>query len=204
MDELSGEAALDELPPPPRTMRTLTIAVMALTALLTAAFALSLFGEARYALSPAAAIDVGSFAEAELGDQHAERYVRARVSIADVPVVRFRRALERDGFRVAHVGSGRWVAYRVPDEMDGPRFVAPSLVAGRLVPLSRLGPHYRGLAAALGESSGRAPGQGWLLVDGQRPDSAGWVAGFEALLLLFFGWNVLSLVKVVRRVKPAA
>ncbi|MBW2453444.1 MAG: hypothetical protein JRI68_02990 [Deltaproteobacteria bacterium] len=203
LDEADADLAegLDSLPEPPRTMRAVTIVVMALTIAVCAWLSWTLRTEAFYAMSDAQAMDGGTYTLAKLDDRLNNRYVRARVELRDVQAVRFRRPLDRDEFRLAAAGPDRWVAYRVPGTIAGPRFVPPTLVAGRLVRVSDLGPRFRGLGAALAEATGKSADQAWVLVDGHGPQGAGWIVGLELLLLAFLAWNGLGLVRLTRRIQ---
>ncbi len=200
--EIESDEELLELPPPPRRARSITLVVVTLTALLALGLAWSLLPEARYALQKMVApIDVGSLATAQLGPQHAGRFVRANVSAAKAKVVSFRRVGEADGYRVALVAGGkqpRFVEFRVSASQEGPRFVPPTLAAGRLVPIAQLGARHRGLSSAL-ESLAASSASGWILLDGDDPDSVAWVLGLELLLLLFAGWCLVAVFRIVRK-----
>jgi len=203
LDEVGADldAGLERLPKPPRAMRAVTIAVMVVTLAICAWLAWSLRTEALYALSHGRALDGGTYTLAKLDDRLNNRYVRARADLRGVQAVRFRRPLDRDEFRVAAAGPDRWVAYRVPEALSGPRFVPPTLVAGRLVRVSDLGPRFRGLGPALAAATGKPSEQAWVLVDGHSPQGAGWLIGLEVMLLAFLAWNGFGLARITRPIR---
>jgi hypothetical protein len=193
-DRKSG-VDLRGLPRPRRTSRTLALGLMALTAVLAAALGWSLRGEVVFALTEREPIELGSFAEAELGPQHEGRLVRAQVQTQKA-ALRFRRPFETTSHRVAAVAakSPSWIVYAVPASLDGPRFVPPTLVTGRLVRVEDAGPRYRGLGTALQAG-------GWVLLDGDAPTDLAWLIGLEALLGAFVAFTVGGMVAVLRPVR---
>ncbi len=203
LDEASNslDEGLENLPRPKRTMRTVTIAVMAITIALCGWLTWTLRGEALYGATEGKVLEIGVFTRAKLDERLNNRYVRALVELRGVKAVRFRRPLDRDEYRIAMASQDRWVAYRVPETLSGPRFVPPGLVAGRLVRVSDLGPRFGGLAPALAGASGQPVDQAWVLVDGHSPQAAGWLVGFELMLLAFLAWNGLALVRITRPIR---
>jgi hypothetical protein len=201
--EPSARASVD-LGKPKRTLRTITVGVMSLTALLAAWLMWSLRGEAAYAVGPASAIDLGALAAADLAP-HDNRFVRVSAELEGASSVGYRRWLDRDPQRIALAVAGdgdgqRWVSYGVPPSLAGPRFVPPSLVAGRLVRADQLGVRFGGIRRAIEELSGKSAKGAWVVVDGEDPAGLGWVVGLEALLLLFIGFNLISVARVLRRI----
>ncbi len=199
-DSLARSSGFSDVPAPPRTTRTITVALMLVTALLAGALAWSLRSEVLFALQKPEVIDVGALADAELASEHEGRVVRARIPAGATPKLSFRRPLEDAVHRVAPVGpergaQARWVVYGVPDSVAGPRLVPPTLVTGRLVRLEDLGPRYRGLGGALGQAAG-----GWVLLDGDLPANLSWLIGLELLLCAFVAFNLGASALVLRRV----
>lgn len=194
---------LTALPKPPKRMRSVTLGVLAVTGALAVLMAWSLRAEGRYALSEDAVLDLGELSGVKLDDQVANRYVRGRVSLERSKQVSYRRLAERDLYQVTPVANreGLWVEYRVLRQMSGPRFIPPTSVAGRLVPVAELGGRYRGIGAALAEATGRGIGSDWILVDGHDPKSTTWVLGLITLLLVFAGWSALAAFRILRRVR---
>jgi hypothetical protein len=187
---------------PARPLRTLTIATLVLTAILALIAGISLYPEARYAFEPDKPLEIGALATAELSASLAGRYVRARVELAGKPAVAFHRFGESER-RIALASQGpRFVEYAVP-EGAGARFVPPDLVAGRLSRVGELGLRYRGLSRPLEGLAPDAATRGWVLVDGEEPKAAAWVAGVFALVAAFFLFCVVSLVRILRK-RPSA
>lgn len=193
------DGELRELPKPKRPVRTITLALMAVTGLLSLLLAFSLRHEARFATERSRAVDLGGFTEATELAAHDGGYVRVRVALTDRPTAVFERALESTRYRVSQVAPERWVVYPVPPQLDGPRFVPPSLVAGRLVRVEDLGVRFRGVEAQMAQLGG-GTASGWVLVDGEDPFTMGWVLALEALLVAFAAFNLLSLVRLLRPV----
>lgn len=176
---------------PKRTLRTLTLAVMALAAIVAGAMAFSLHREALYATGESEAVDLGDLATADLA-AHDNQYVRVHVSLED-PAAKFRRPLEQSHYRVARAAPDRWVVYAMPDGYAEARFLPPRLVAGRLVKASDLGVRFGGVANTTGADA-------WVLVDGDVPYGITWVIGLEVMLLGFVLFNAIGIARVVRRV----
>lgn len=203
-DAVTSDAAADAASRPRRPLRTATLALMALTAVVAGLLAWSLRGEASYALAPGDAAVVDDFATAELAPLDGT-FVRAEVSLEGKPHTGFSRSLEGLNYRavLAVDGAGaaqRWVIHPVPPARDGPRFVPPHLVAGRLTRVGELGARYRGLEGQLTRISDGVSEDAWVLVDGQDPTNNGWALGLVALLLAFVAFNLGSIVRILRRV----
>jgi hypothetical protein len=187
------EEDLSRLPAPPRRVRIVALALMAITGALAAWLAIALGPEALYALGDGSAVELGRFRDANPGAADENVRVRAKVELQGAPV-QFKRLLDGNRYHAAADGPGRWVVYAVPTSVEGPRFIPPNLVAGRLVRIESLGARFRGLASAIGETSG------WVIVDGEDPESVSWIAGLELLLLAFVAWTTWSIARVLRRV----
>lgn len=199
LDEAHG-VAFGDLPSPPTRAKTTTVVVMVATLLAASALAWSLHRDAFYALSNPVPIELGTLAGGELAPGAHDRYVRATVDPVRDAAIRARWLGDRDVHEIAPVAGadGVWVAYRVPASTSGPRFVPPSLVAGRLVRARDLGARYQGVASALERAAGHPPS--WVLLDGVDPHSSIWVLGLEALLAAMWLWQAGALVRVLRRV----
>jgi hypothetical protein len=177
---------------PKRTLRTLTLAVMALAAIVAGAMAFSLHREALYATGESEAVDLGDFATADAAAND-NQYVRVHVSLEE-PAARFRRPLEQSHYRVARAAPDRWVVYAMPDGYTAARFLPPRLVAGRLVRASDLGVRFGGVADITGPDA-------WVLIDGDVPYGITWVIGLEVMLLGFVLFNLIGIARVVRPVR---
>lgn len=187
-------------------MRTLTVAMLLVNAALSLTAFGSLYAEARYAFEPAAPVDVGRFATAELSQRLVGRYVRAQVELEGQPAIAFRRLGESERRLVLAANAAdaevpaelRFVEHSVPAAV-GMRFVAPRLVAGRLSRVGELGLRYRGLSQPLDSLVVGASSRGWVLVDGEDPKSAAWVAGVAGLAFAFFCFSVGLLFRIFRK-----
>ncbi|AUX27255.1 hypothetical protein SOCEGT47_078390 [Sorangium cellulosum] len=194
------------LPAPPRQARTVTVALMAVTAIAALGMALALLGEARYALSSGQPVNVGELAPLRPGADLANRYVRATGLLGTSGAIRYGRAAEGDSFRLSPVAGNPalWVEIRVPEGFEGPRFVPPSVFAGRLVPFRSAGIRHARLAAEVEEQTGAGvPDGAWLLVDGSSPRASRWAVALVALFVGFAGWNLFGIARVLRRVRDA-
>jgi hypothetical protein len=209
-DELDPE--LLSLPDPPRSGRTLTMAVLVLAAVSALAMTFALRRDVAYALAPlvghggqGVAADVGDLrlATPDVLTANENRFVRGDAMLGAAGGIRYERPLVADSFRTLPV-AGRadlWVDVRVPAGQENGRWEPPRTFAGRLVRFGEAGPRHRGIAEAIaGLTHERVPASAWLVVDGEEPASSGWVLALAAALLVFGVWNVLSAVRLVRRV----
>jgi hypothetical protein len=181
---------------------------MLLTLVAASLFVVSLLSEVRYALSPPEPLDLGVLATARLGAEQAGRYVGARVELDVSRAVRYRRAGDGSEYRLAPImgvaAHTRWVQYRVPAEVAGPRFLPPRRVAGRLARAGDLGLRYRGVVAALAAAGARQAESAWVLIDGADPPASRWLIGLVGLLCAFGLWSLVGLFSMLRRIAPAA
>jgi hypothetical protein len=192
------------LPSPPKQGRGLTVAVMALTTLAAAVLAWSLRSEAGYATKPGAPLEIGDLAKAQLGPELENRYVRGSALLGSHGAIRYGRAAEGDSFRLAPVlGQDKlWVEIHVPEGFEGPRFIPPSSFAGRLVPLSDAGLRHQSLRGAVADKTGTTiPPDAWVLIDSSSPRASRWALAMVVILLGFAAWNVVSIVRLLSRVK---
>ncbi|WP_437689004.1 hypothetical protein [Sorangium sp. So ce176] len=206
LDLTGPDPELLALPAPPRQERTVTVVLMAVTAIAALWMAIALLGEARYALSPGRPADVGDLAPLRPTEDLANRYVRASGLLGTRSAIRYGRAAEGDSFRLAPVAGnpGLWVEIRVPEGFEGPRFVPPSTFAGRLVPFRSAGIRHARLAAEVEEQTGTAvTDDAWLLIDGSSPRASRWAVALVALFLGFAGWNLFGIARVLHRVRDA-
>ncbi|WP_437763023.1 hypothetical protein WMF27_43115 [Sorangium sp. So ce281] len=206
LDVAVPDPELLALPAPPKQERTVTVALMAATAIAALWMAVALLGEARYALSPGQPADVGELASLRPQADLANRYVRAAGLLGTRGAIRYGRAAEGDSFRLAPVAGNPalWVEIRVPEGFEGPRFVPPSTFAGRLVPFKSAGIRHARLAAEVEEQAGMAvTDDAWLLIDGSSPRASRWAVALVALFLGFAGWNLVGIARVLHRVRDA-
>ena len=121
-DEVDPE--LLALPPPSRGRRRLTVALLAAVAVTATAMAVSLGGEAAYALAPAAEVDLGDLYGFHATGAENNRFVRGYGTLGGALAVKFERPFESDSYRVSPVMGRRdlWVEVRVPSGDEGGRY----------------------------------------------------------------------------------
>ncbi len=191
------------LPGPPRRERTLTLALLTVTALASLAMVLALRRDAAYAFAPATPTDLGDLRSAPEASFEANHLVRAQGMLGAAGAIRYERPFEADSYRVSPV-AGRhdvWVEVRVPAGAEGARYVPKSSFVGRLVRLDAAGPRHRGLAASVTAATGEATPRGaWLLVDSELPADARWAIALSVLFAGFALWNGVAIARIVRRV----
>ena len=205
LDERGIDAELSALPPPPRTERTLTVVLMAVTILASAALTLALRREVSYALSAKSPLDLGDLAQAAPPDGLENRYVRAEGLLSTAGAIRYERPMEGDSFRLAPLAGQRrvWVEIRVPEGLEGPKFTPPTIFAGRLVPFHSAGIRHLGLTASVESAGlGAVPEDALLLVDGASPRASRWSLALFALLAYFAAWNAVGLLRLTKRAGP--
>lgn len=192
------------LPAPPKRERTITVALMALTALAAAWMAMLLLGEARYALSSGELMEAPELTTLQPGADLENRYVRASGLLAAQGAIRYGRAAEGDSFRLAPIAGNPkiWIEIRVPEGFEGPRFVPPSSFAGRLVPFRKAGlRHARLPESVAAQTDKRVPEDAWILIDGSSPRASRWAVALVALFFGFAAWNVVGIARVLSRIR---
>jgi hypothetical protein len=203
MDDVDPE--LIDLPDPPRSQRTFTIAVLGLGALAALAMVFALRQDVLYALAagqPSSLGDLHGATPAAL-DGHINSFVSGDALLGVVGGLRYERPLRDDTFRALPV-AGRddlWVEVRVPAGQENGRWEPPRSFQGHLERFDAAGPSHRGLAAAIEEATAvRVPRGALLLVDGEDPTHARWSILLASLLLGFAAWNAVGIARLVRRV----
>ena len=206
-----GESTTDELDPellalpdPPKKGRTLTLLVLALTAVASLAMVFALRRDVAYAIRGAAPVDVGDLRTVDQTIDASENgYVSAHGMLGAAGGIRYERPFAHDTFRALPV-AGRpdvWVEVRIPAGQESGRWEPPRSFSGRLVRFHATGPRHRGLASAIVATTNEAvPANAWLLVDGEAPASSRWSAALAIMFLAFAVWNVGAIAKLVRRV----
>ena len=206
-DGVSGvDQDLISLPAPPKRERSAAVVMMLLTTLAAAWMAISLLGEARYAVTPGQPLDVGDLAPLHPGADLANRYVHASGLLGTSGAIRYGRAAEGDSFRLAPVAGNPkiWVEIRVPEGFEGPRFVPSTTFAGRLVPFKKVGLRHVGLSSAVRDQTEiSVPDDAWVLIDGSSQRASRWAVALTALFLGFAAWNVAGVARVLSRVRDA-
>jgi hypothetical protein len=193
---------LEALPAPRRPGRRLTLASMAITAVVALLMAYALRHEASYALAKGAPRDLGNLAHFEPRAELENTWVHGEALLGSTRAIRYGRPLESDTYRLAPIAGNDqvWVQVRVPEGMEGPRFVPPTSFVGRLVPMSQAGVRHGELGdAVVTAGAGQMPGDAWLLIDGEAPSSTRWAIG---VIVLFFGFAAFNLYGLFRLLRP--
>jgi hypothetical protein len=201
-EELDPE--LLELPDPPKKERTLTVLLMAATALASLAMIAALSRDAAYAFASPSAVDLGDLRTAPAASLGENTLVQANGMLGAAGAIRYERPFDHDTYRVSPV-AGRpdvWVEVRIPAGAENARYVPPTSFAGRLVRLEHAGQRHRGLAGSIEGATGQAVPQGsWLLVDGESPTHARWAVALIAMFAAFAVWNLASIARLLRKVR---
>lgn len=199
-----ADPELEALPEPRRPGRWLSLATMGATTLVAGLLAWSLRHEAAYATRGAEPVEVADLGAASPARELANAWVSADALLGASGAVRYKRPAHSDSFRLAPVAGNEaiWIEVRVPDGMEGPRFVPPSSFVGRLVPFDEAGLRHAALPGLVHDVTGATvPAGAWLLVDGESPRELRWSLALAALLLGVAAFNVWGIVRLVRPVR---
>jgi len=191
------------LPAPPRRERTLAVVLMLVTAAASVAMCWALRTEVSYAFRKPVPVDLGDLGSFQVGAVEPGTYVEARGLLGSAGAIRYSRPLEGDSFRLQSVPNNQrlWVEIRVPEGLEGPRFVPPTSFAGRLSPMKSAGLRHAGLARSVHmQTSTVIPQDAWILVDGASPRASRWAVALFALFAFFGVWNLYHTARVLRRV----
>ena len=194
---------LVQLPDPPKKERTLTVLLLALTAIASLSMLVALRGDAAYSFASQTPRDLGDLRVTAADAFEANHFVHAQGMLGAAGAIRYEHPFESDSYRVWPVAGRRdvWVEVRVPAGEENARYVPPTSFAGRLVRFDAAGPRHRGLGESVRSVTGEAVPEGaWLVIDGEQPEGARWAV---ALMFLFAGfalWNGVAIAKLVRRV----
>lgn len=196
---------LEALPAPRRPGRNLTLLTMAVTTVAALGMAWAIRGEATYALGRGPPIELGNLTELVPRADYANAWVHGESLLGSTRAVRYERPLEwGNSYRLAPVAGNDkiWVQVRVPEGMEGPRFVPPTSFVGRMLPMSSAGTRQAELVEAARQAAGGTlPADAWLLVDGEAPATTRWALGLVALFAGFAAFNVWGLVRLLRPVR---
>jgi len=192
-----------ELPDPPRQERRTTTALLAVVAAASLAMVGALSRDAAYSLASPTPIELGDLQTAAAASFGANSFVQGEARLGGVGALRYEHPFESDTYRLAPV-AGRndvWVEIRVPAGEESARYVPGTKFEGRLIPFEQGGLRHRGIADSVQSLTNQAvPQNAWLLVDGQTPSDS---RGIVALCVMFLGfavWNLLTLLKLRRKV----
>jgi len=203
-DELDPE--LLSLPDPPKKGRTVTVLVLAVTALASLAMVFALRRDVVYAFASSSAADVGELLTVQVGALASleNQAVSAQGMLGAAGGILYERPFAADSFRALPVAGRQdlWVEVRVPAGQENARWEPPRHFSGRLVRFQAAGPRHRGLAGAVAEATHQpVPANAWLLIDGEGPQGARWSVALAVLFLGFAGWNLFALGRLLRKVR---
>jgi hypothetical protein len=192
------------LPGPPRQERTISLLLMAVTGLLAAFMAVALAGDVKYAFAGSAPEALGDLGRLSPTEAMSNTFVRADGVLRREGGVRYRRPLESDEFQLVPVsGNDRvWVELRLPAAASGtssPHATPPVTFVGRLLPVRDIAFGWGGLRRFLSATAGMPiPPDAWVLVDGATPVASQWTVALAALLVLFAGYNLVTIARILR------
>ena len=195
---------LAALPAPPRRERSIAAVLMITTAVAASLMCWALRREVAYAFARPVPVDVGDLSSFRPDSSSASTYIEAKALLGTRGAIRYARPLEGDSYRLHPVaGNDRiWVEVRVPEGMEGPRFVPPTSFAGRLSPMKSAGIRHSGIASSVfRQTDVDIPSDAWILSDGASPRASRWSVALFGLFAFFAIWNVYSTVKIMRRVQ---
>lgn len=180
--ELEAIASARALP----ARRALT-AVRVVSIVFAAILAFALRHDLRYALSPSSAIELSRAATTAELSAAAHRSVSMGGIPGGVGAVDYRRPLQGGVYRLAPLVDRPdvFVELRLPDGVDPARFVPPTSVQGRLVPIDDGGVRFGDARGLLERATGRAvPANAFLLESGAQPSLRAPAALLGAVALL--------------------
>ncbi len=193
-----------QLPDPPRKDRRTTMVLLAVAACASLAMVGALSRDATYALAAPAPIALGDLQTAPASAFAPNAYVEGEARLGGAAALRYEHPFESDTYRIAPVGgrSDVWVEVRVPAGEESSRYVPATKFVGRLIPFEQAGLRHRGISSSVESLTGQAvPPGAWLLVDGQAPGDSRGIVALCAMFLGFAIWNILTLLKLRRKVK---
>lgn len=168
----------------------------------SAALAFALRYDLRYAFAPRTAIELPANATSDQLEGAKHRYV----SIAGVPggvgAVDYHRPLGSGTYRLAPLVDRPdvYVELRLPKGIDPTRFIPPTVIHGRLVPMDEGGARFASARALVAEATGRpVPARTFILEEGTEPSLTAPSAVVAMMAILLCTSQVFMLVAPRRR-----
>jgi hypothetical protein len=188
-----------------RSSTTAISAVRVLAILAAATLAFALRHDLRFALASHSATELSSTATAAELDAASHQLVSLKGIPGGVGAVDYRRPGSSDLYRLAPLVERPdvYVELRLPEGLDPTRFVPPTSLRGRLVPMDEGGVRFSDARAMIERATGHGtPAKTWLLAQGAEPSwkSPGAVVAMIALLV---GLVQAALLASDLRRKPA-
>lgn len=165
-------------------------AVRVISIVFAAVLAFALRHDIRYALSPHSAVELSPNASTAELSAAAHRWVSIKGIPGGVGAVDYRRPAQAGVYRLAPLVDRPdiLVELRLPEGADPSRFVPPTSISGRLVPLDDGGVRFGDARGLLERATGRAvPANSFLLESGAEPSvraPAALLGGLAALVLV--------------------
>ena len=169
--------------------------------------AFALRNDLRYALGPSSPIELSPRATAAELDAASHHHVAMKGIPGGVGAVDYRRPLQSGTYRLAPLVDRPdvYAELRLPDGVDPRRFVPPTFIEGRLVPLDAGGVRFGDARALIEGSTGKpAPAPAYLIEVGARPTVRNPAVALGALALLVCAAQGAALLAQLRRKAPAA
>jgi len=174
--------------------------IFAIVASLALAWALR--ADLRYAMAPHAATDLGANPTPAQLDGAAHQYVSITGVPGGVGAVDYKRPLGDAMYRLAPLVDHPdvFVELQLPQGVDPTRFIPPTTVRGRLVPMDEGGARFASARALIGYATGHNPPQkAWILQEGAEPSWSSPGAVIAVIALLLAAFQVVTLVAPRRR-----
>jgi hypothetical protein len=188
------------LPRPPRQERTISLLLMAVTALFAALMTAALASDVFYAFAGSEPASVGDLARLAPGPELHNRFVRADGSLRPERAIRYGRPLESDTFELVPVAGNdqMWVELRIPAGAPSAAAAPPVTFVGRLLPMRSIAFGLGGLRRSLAATPTPIAGDAWVLIDGATPVSSQWTVALAALLAIFAAYNLVMIARILR------
>jgi hypothetical protein len=197
--------AIAELRARPAVRTAVVARVLAIVASLALAWALR--WDLRYALAPRAVVDLGALPNAAQLAAASHRHVSIDGIPGGVGAIDYRRPLRDGMYRLAPLVDRPdvYVELRLPDGVDPSRFVPPTRVDGRLVPIDEGGARFSHLRAMIERASGKPPAASTFLLEANAAPSLGAPSATIALLALALAAGQIAMLAgaLRRRRSPA-
>jgi len=184
---------LAELPGPPQGRRVLTLALMALVVVASAALALSLRHDVAYFFSSGDTVELGDAAQVDPADLTPNTQVHVTGTPMLSRTVRYRRVLTGSEYVVFPLGAQRTIYVHAPAEGEA---LANAEFTGRLVTFDDLGGRIGSVEGYLATRMDLpVSGESYLLLSGESPGSYAWALLLVLLCIAFIAVDVWLFVR---------
>lgn len=197
------DADLLALRTPSRTRGLTGIALTVTVIVLSLGLMVAYRGDLKFFFADRSARDLGAADEVSVGALAEDEYVTLRAMPMAARAVRFRRLGSSGTFRVYPVaGQSRIFIERfTEDATPSGRSKPHGIYTGRMVRMAHAGSAYKSVRAYLEHQAGTpVPADAWVLIDGEAPGDRYWTVAMYSMLLLFFVFNAVILVRNSRKI----